>query len=105
MEDIDIVNAHPNYSTGSTYGVRCVGCNVRIEAYEGDYATGWNLHLVRVTRERVAQAIEPDGEDWAKSVAAYKATGYQDDPGDWERMFWEAGRQEAARIARTEAGA
>lgn len=42
------------------------------------------------------------GELWEAALAEYRAAGWEDEPGDWERMFWEAGLRAGITHARTE---
>ncbi|ROR97825.1 hypothetical protein EDD28_2434 [Salana multivorans] len=55
---------------------------------------------VAAEREGITQAIEAMGDDeWRASVEAYHQAGWEGDPTDYDRMFWEAGLRRAARIA------
>ena len=59
----------------------------------------------RAVAERVS-AMQPTDEGWKKSVEAYLSAGWDGNPDDYDRMFWEAGyragRDDAVRITRGE---
>ena len=49
-------------------------------------------------RDRLAgNRREPRDLDWDRSVDSYRATGWDDEPGDYERMFFESGWRAAIR--------
>lgn len=54
-------------------------------------------------REQVAREIEAsrsDNDAWQATCNDYREVGWEGEPGEHERMFWEAGQSRAARIAR-----
>ena len=49
-------------------------------------------------RDRLAgNRREPRDLDWDRSVDSYHAAGWDDEPGDYERMFFESGWRSAIR--------
>ena len=49
-------------------------------------------------RDRLAgNRREPRDLDWDRSVDSYHAVGWDDEPGDYERMFFESGWRAAIR--------
>ena len=49
-------------------------------------------------RDRLAgNRREPRDLDWDRSVDSYRAVGWDDEPGDYERMFFESGWRAAIR--------
>ena len=49
-------------------------------------------------RDRLAgNRREPRDLDWDRSVDSYHAAGWDDEPGDYERMFFESGWRAAIR--------
>ena len=53
---------------------------------------------LRDERDRLAgNRREPRDLDWDRSVDSYRAVGWDDEPGDYERMFFESGWRAAIR--------
>lgn len=47
---------------------------------------------------------EPTDEQWEASLGAYYTAGWTDEPGDFERMFWEAGFRAGVAAMNVEVG-
>lgn len=47
---------------------------------------------------RILNDVAPTEEQWEETLRSYRDAGWEgEDPGDWERMFWEAGFKQGAR--------
>lgn len=78
---------------GGHYGAHEPGCGLE-QALRLDNLQGWPGD----ERDRLAgNRREPRDLDWDRSVDSYHAAGWVDEPGDYERMFFESGWRSAIR--------